>query len=141
MYRKATLGDCKGIYDLICELESKKLPYDKFTEIFEKQTEDQDYYCIVCLDDNENIVGALNLRFEEQLHHAGLIAEIMELVVAPECRKKGIGKQMLALACNIAKDQTCLQIEAASGERRVDAHRFYQREGLLNSHFKFTKIL
>ena len=27
MYRKSTLEDCRAIYQLICELEQKELPY------------------------------------------------------------------------------------------------------------------
>lgn len=50
------------------------------------------------------VIGALNMRFEAQLHHAEQIAEILEFAVAIKCRNNGIGKEMLAQSCRIAKD-------------------------------------
>lgn len=90
---------------------------------------------------NMHIRGMLNLRFEYQLHHAACIAEIMELVVAAQCRNKGIGKLMLNEACRIAKENGCIQIEVACNQLRKDTHRFYAREGMKNYHYKFSKPL
>ncbi len=140
MFRKGALDDCKIIYNLICEMECKQLPFDKFFNIYKKQVNDKYYYCLVCERDDE-VVGVLNLRFEEQLHHSEYIAEIMEFVIDPNYREKGIGKEMLAMACKIAKQFGCSQIEVASNQLRLDAHRFYLRECMQNSHFKFSKPL
>ena len=90
---------------------------------------------------NMHIRGMLNLRFEYQLHHAARIAEIMELVVAAQCRNKGAGKLMLNEACRIAKENGCIQIEVACNQLRKDTHRFYEREGMKNYHYKFSKPL
>ncbi len=95
MYRKATINDCEKVYDLICELECKKLLYDRFSAIYEKQINNERYYCLLCEQDG-HIAGLLNLRFEEQLHHSECIAEVMEFIVASSYRKCGIGKEMLA---------------------------------------------
>jgi len=140
MYRKATINDCEKVYDLICELECKKLPYDRFSAIYEKQISNERYYCLLCEQDG-HIAGLLNLRFEEQLHHSECIAEIMEFIVASSYRKCGIGKEMLARACQIAETFHCTQIELATNQLRTDAHRFYTREGMHNFHFKFSKSL
>lgn len=138
MYRKATISDCKAVYDLICDLESKKLPYDSFAEIFAEQVADNRFYCLVCERDSQ-LAGVLNLRFEGQLHHAARIAEILEFSVDASCRGLGIGKQMFAEACRIAREFGCSQIELATNQLRTDAHRFYVREGMHNFHFKFSK--
>ena len=138
MYRKATLSDCRAVYHMICELEAKILPYKEFQDIFRKQLEDSHYECIIC-EENEHIIGVLNLRYEEQLHHAGVVAEILEFVIAESYRGKGPGKEMLAYALQRAKDNECIQIEVACNQLRKDTHRFYLREGLTNSHFKFSK--
>lgn len=140
MYRKSELSDCRAVYNLICDLECKELPFDKFSEIYEEQINNKNYYCLVCEDDND-IIGVLNLRFEKQLHHSERIAEIMEFVIKSSSRKKGIGKEMLEKACEIAKNAGCVQIEAASNQLRTDTHRFYLREDMNNFHFKFSKSL
>lgn len=140
VYRKATLMDCEKVYSLICELEGRKLPFEKFREIYCKQINSKDYYCLLGERDND-ILAVLNLRFEEQLHHAECIAEIMEFAVYPACRSQGIGKQMLEKAVRIAEAYGCAQIEVACNQLRTASHRFYLREGMKNSHYKFSKRL
>ena len=140
MYRTGTIDDCKDIYELVCELESKQLSFRRFSEIYQKQIGSSCYYCVVCEHDN-HIVGFLNLRYEEQLHHANYIAEILEFVVRSSHRNSGIGKEMFAFACDQAKKFGCIQIEVACNQLRKDAHRFYERQGMRNSHFKFSKSL
>ena len=140
MYRKATLNDCEKVYHLICNMERKQLPFGRFYLIYQEQINNRHYYCLVCEYDN-NVIGVLNLRFEEQLHHSACIAEIMEFAVDEAYRKQGVGKGMLANACQIAKDFGCMQIEVACNQLRKDTHRFYLREGMHNFHFKFSKSL
>lgn len=140
MYRKATLHDCEKVYGLICEMESKQLSFNKFAAIYQKQISNRHYYCLVCDYDN-SVIGVLNLRFEEQLHHSEYIAEIMEFAIDSAYRKQGIGKEMFVKACQISKDFGCTQIEVACNQLRTDTHRFYLREGMHNFHFKFSKSL
>lgn len=140
MYRKGTFQDCEKIYDLICEMEQHPLPFNRFSEIYQDQIKDRHYYCLVY--ECENAVrGVLNLRFEAQLHHSADVAEIMEFAVDPACRGQGIGKEMYAKACELAKNFGCSQIEVACNQLREDTHRFYLREGMHPFHFKFSKPL
>ena len=140
MFRKGTINDCKEVYKLICEMEQKQLPFERFSAIYQKQINDKNFYCLVCERENR-VIGVLNLRFEEQLHHSEFIAEIMEFAVDSTCRNQGIGKEMFAKACELAKDFGCVQIEVACNQLRTDTHRFYLREGMHNFHFKFSKSL
>jgi PhnO protein len=139
-YRKSNLDDCKAIYSLICEMENKELSYDRFCAIYRDQISDSHYYCLVC-EENGMVIGVLNIRFEEQLHHTENIAEILEFAVANTSRNKGIGKEMFSQSCQIAKDYGCQQIEVACNQLRKNTHRFYIREGMQNFHFKFSKQL
>lgn len=140
MYRKATLQDCEKVYDLICDMECKQLPFDRFSAIYRDQLCNGHYNCLICECDTQ-VIGVLNLRFEEQLHHSECIAEIMEFAVDPAYRNRGIGKGMLAAACQLAQEFGCTQIEVACNQLRTDTHRFYFREGMHNFHFKFSKAL
>lgn len=140
IYRKATLEDCKKVYSLICDLEGRELPFEKFRDIYCEQLNSNCYYCLLGERDN-NILAVLNVRFEEQLHHSECIAKIIEFVVDPSCRKRGIGKQMFEKATHIAESYGCTQMEVACNQRRIDTHRFYLREGMNNSHYKFSKKL
>lgn len=140
MLRTGTLKDREAIYALICEMERKQLPFDRFSEIYREQLSDKHYNCLVC-EQNGTVIGVINLRFEKQLHHSEAIAEILEFAVHPSCRKKGIGKEMLSAACQLAKDAGCIQIEASCNTLRTNAHRFYLREGMHCFHYKFSKSL
>ena len=138
IYRKAALMDCEQVYSLVCDLEGRKLPFEPFKAIYCEQINSENHYCLLC-EENDAVLAVLNLRFERQLHHSECIAEIMEFVVDSACRGQGIGKQMLTKAVQIAKAYGCAQMEAACNQRRTDTHRFYLREGMKNSHYKFSK--
>ena len=134
------MADCESIYDLICDMENGLLSYHSFKKIYSAQLSNIQYYCLV-FEHEKRVIGVLNLRFEEQLHHAGSIAEIMEFAVESNFRNMGIGKSMLEEACRIAKERGCLQIEVACNQLREKTHRFYFREGMHNFHYKFSKSL
>ena len=140
IYRKATICDCTDIYDLICDMERKELPFDRFQKIYCNQLTDEHYYCLV-YEQEDSIIAVLNLRFEEQLHHSDNIAEIMEFAVRESNRNQGIGKDMLREACRIAREHGCIQIEVACNQLRENTHRFYLREGMHNFHYKFSRSL
>lgn len=138
--REATAADLEPIYALICELEQCELSHAGFDHAFTLQREDPRYRCLIA-EEGGNAVGVLNMRMEWQLHHAARIAEVMELVVSPEARGKGIGRQLLDAARAIAQARGCVQIELVSNRRRLDAHRFYVREQMTQSHIGFTQPL
>lgn len=138
IYRKNQAGDVDAVYRLICQLEQATLPYEAFRSIYLQQLESAHDYSIICEQDQQ-VVGFLHLRLEDQLHHAGKIAEIMELVVDDDVRRQGIGKELLNRADIAAQKHGCMQIEASSHERRRDAHRFYEQNGFQSHHKKFTK--
>ncbi len=140
MICKAEKEDVKRVYELICDMEQSALPYEQFQRIFLTQLEDEAYYCLVCRREGE-LVAVLNLRFEEQLHHAGKIAEIMELAVDRRYRNRGLGRELLERACALAKERRCMQIELACNQLRRDAHRFYLRQGMSCYHYKFSRSL
>ena len=140
MLRKSEEKDCKAIYDLICDMENKELPYADFEEIYRKQLQREDLYCLIREEDGK-VTAMLNLRFEEQLHHCEKIAEIMEFVVDAACRNAGVGKEVLWEACRVALEHGCAQVEVACNQLRKDTHRFYEREGMHNFHYKFSKRL
>ncbi len=140
MFCKAEAKDTRRVYELICDMEQKELPFGGFEKIFGEQLENEDYYCLVFRREGETI-AMLNLRFESQLHHAGAVAEIMEFAVDERYRNRGLGREMLARAVELARERGCMQIEVACNQLRKDTHRFYLREGMHNFHYKFSKAL
>lgn len=140
MIRRAVPTDLEAIYSLICELEDTALPRMAFGNIYIEQLNNKNYVCLVYEEDGK-VTGVLNMRYEYQLHHAERISEITEFIIEEAYRDKGIGRQLYEYACLEAVKCGCAQIEAASNLKRLDAHRFYLRVGMIKSHYKFTKPL
>lgn len=136
-FRGAVPADAGAVYELICDMESSRLPREEFERIFALQLAGENYLCLIAELGGET-VGALNMRFEYQLHHAARIAEVMELSVAPAHRGRRIGAKLLAAARSSARENGCVQIELACNRLRTDAHRFYEREGMRPFHYKFS---
>ncbi len=59
----------------------------------------------------------------------GLRCWVEDLAVDPAQRRRGIGAALLAAARRWAAESGASHLELDSGEARVDAHRFYEREG------------
>lgn len=140
MIRLAVSADQPEIYSLICALEETSFPQEMFAWGFYTMLSSASHLLLVAEKEGQ-IVGLLHLRMEFQLHHCGTVAEIMELIVSHEVRSKGIGAALLKAAREQAIQHHCIQFEVTSNQKRKQAHRFYQREGLEQTHIKLTEAL
>lgn len=143
LVREARPGDERALHALICALEEREFPFEPFCTRLRAQAADGRHTCLVYEDagDAGRVVGMLNMRIEPQLHHELPTAEILELVVDASQRGRGVGALLFAAARERASEAGCEQLELASNARRVDAHRFYEREGMDKSHVHFTMPL
>lgn len=87
------------------------------------------------------VVGLISLHFIPQLALAGEFCRVGYLCVADRARGSGIGAQLLAFAEAQARLRGCDRMELHSHARRVDAHRFYAREGFVESPKYLVKML
>lgn len=140
MIRLAVSSDQPEIYSLICALEETSFPQEMFAWGFYTMLSSASHLLLVAEEEGQ-IIGLLHLRMEFQLHHCGTVAEIMELIVSREVRSKGIGAALLKAAREQAIQHHCIQFEVTSNQKRKQAHRFYQREGLEQTHIKLTEAL
>lgn len=141
MLRRAVFEDWTAAYALICDMEQSTLDEAAFRAVFKEQQESPAYCPLVYETAGDGVIGFLNLRMESQLHHCGRIAEVMELAVAAGRRSMGVGAELFREACRVAKESGCTQIEVCCNQLRLDAHRFYEREGMKKYHFKLTMNL
>ena len=144
MIRYATQEDVRRIWELICTLEERELDYLGFCSAYAEQQDDGRHIAFVWTDGaahSDRILALLNMRMEQQLHHAGRIAEVQELVVSPKLRGQGVGKQLLDRAVDEARRAGCLRLELVTNQRRLGAHRFYEREGMAQTHYGYTMDL
>ena len=140
MIRIAQKNDWYDCYGLICVLENETLDEDVFHKIFLNQQKDENMCCLL-YEEGGRIMAMCNIRFDVPLHHCSAVAEIIEFVVLKEHRGKGIGEKMFKAACVLAKKRGCEQIELVTNQRRKKAHRFYERMGMIQSHYGYARLL
>jgi GNAT superfamily N-acetyltransferase len=68
----------------------------------------------------------------------GTVLYVDDLVTAAEHRSKGYGKALLDWLLAEAKQEQCQYLELDSGVKRLDAHRFYETNGLGKTAFHFS---
>ncbi len=104
--------------------------YDAYEEI----AADPNNRLLVAEIDGE-IVGTMQLSFLRMLSRKGSMrAEVEAVRIASHLRGKGIGRQMMVLAIDIARARGCVLMQLASNNSRVAAHRFYAQLGFVASH-------
>ena len=138
MIRVADRGDVEAVYRLIRQLSHHDFTKEQFENCFFDTIEEGR----VLVYETENLVcGCLVFAIHYPLQFSRKTAEIVNLIVDENSRNCGIGKRLIDSFERIAIENDCVRIDVASANRRKDAHRFYEREGFLFTHHKFTKEL
>ncbi|ODS82385.1 MAG: hypothetical protein ABS46_09115 [Cytophagaceae bacterium SCN 52-12] len=138
--RRALPEDEEVFYRLNCGLSEKELSRHGFSAAFRENIALPNA-CYLAADKNGEIIGMGSCHVQRHLHHAAPVAEILELYVVPGHRSTGAGAVLLESLTEFAKSKNAVQLELSTHKRRVDAHRFYAREGFEYSHFKWVKVL
>jgi GNAT superfamily N-acetyltransferase len=86
------------------------------------------------------VVGVLSFHLTPMLHAPGKLGRITSLVVSETYRGQGIGSRLVQEAEAWAWSKGCTKIEVTSGDRRLDAHRFYERRGYQCNERRFLKV-
>lgn len=79
--------------------------------------------------DDDGIRAVAGIRMGDWLP-TGKYLEVEDLVTAESARSKGYGKALLHWLFDYAKQNGCEIVKLVSATHRVDAHRFYEREGM-----------
>jgi GNAT superfamily N-acetyltransferase len=90
---------------------------------------------------DEALVGVMSLHFIPQLALAGDICRISYFCVAQSGRGLGTGALLESQAVTVARQRGCDRMELHCNAHRVDAHRFYYRQGYVDSPKYLLKTL
>ena len=116
------------------------LDRESFHDVFIQNLRDDTVLYYVAESDGY-VVGFASLHILPQLHHAGLVGEILELIVQEPLRGRGIGAQLVLRLEQEAKKRGCVSVEVTTKKSRVEAQRFYEHMGFTRTHENFTKNL
>lgn len=97
--------------------------------------------CLLVAVDGERVVGVISLHFMAQLALAGDFCRIGYLCVDESARGAGVGALLEERAVALARARGCDRVELHCHERRTGAHRFYARQGYVESPKYFVKPL
>lgn len=129
--RSATLADHSAISNLLTQLGYPGTE-DFLPENLERMLNQASSQVLVYEDDGE-IAGFIAIDFLTQLVVKGDFIRISCFSVDENIRGKGIGKALEDYITELGKDRNCDRIEVHCHSRRIDAHRFYYRQGYSES--------
>ena len=88
---------------------------------------------LLVAEDNGVVIAFIAINFITQLGLEGDFARISYFAVSDEYRSKGIGRELEARCEALARERNCDRIEVHCSDYRTDAHRFYARQGYVES--------
>ena len=139
MIRQASVADADVIVHLLEQLgyaDTRAFMHVRIQELLKNPDA-----LLFCYESAGKIVALLSLHVIPQIALLGSFLRISYFVVDEKARSLKIGAELEAYATRIAKEKGCDRIEVHCHERRKDAHRFYERQGFVESPKYFVKHL
>ncbi len=96
---------------------------------------------LLVYEEDKGVIALISIHFIPQLAVKGDFARISYFTVDTNIRSKGIGFKIEEYCTNLAKKRNCDRIEVHCHSRRIDAHRFYIRQGFTEFPKYFVKML
>jgi GNAT superfamily N-acetyltransferase len=95
-------------------------------------------YRLAYVHEQESVVAVAGFRVGKNLAWGDFLY-VDDLVTHSGHRSKGYGAKLFSWLQEQAAKMGCQQIHLDSGAQRKDAHRFYEREGMLLASFHFVE--
>jgi len=147
LIREATEKDVPKILDIYAQpsFDNKKvLDAKSALEIFDS-FKIYPYYKIFVAHDassSSDLIGTFAFLYMHNMGHMGSPSAIIEdVVVAQSHQGKGIGKQMMLEAMELAKEMGCYKMFLSSNIKRKKAHSFYESLGFEQHGHSFRIVL
>jgi N-acetylglutamate synthase-like GNAT family acetyltransferase len=137
--RKAKDEDWKALSELLNQLgypDTETFIKGKIEKLLIHPDEE-----LLIYEEDEKVIAFISLHFIPQLAVKGDFARISYFAVNTTIRSKGIGRKIEEYCTDLAKKRNCDRIEVHCHSRRVDAHRFYTRQGFTESPKYFMKMM
>lgn len=140
IFREFDRDDICGICELInCELGYSVSVDDLALRI--KQMLYDRHYCIFVAENNNEVIAFIGMYIGLAFEYSGKIARIIALAVKKEYQRKGIGAKLLQTAESYLKENYVELIAVNSGLHRIEAHRFYEKQGFYKKGYRFAKAV
>ena len=141
-FRKAKKDDVPEIVKMIANDELGKLREDyqeplpeKYYQAFENIDSDINQELIVIENEENEVIGTLQLTFIQYLtYQGGIRAQIEAVRIREDQRGKGIGEKLFKWAINRSKEKGAHLLQLTTDKKRPEALKFYEKLGFTASH-------
>ena len=142
IFRQATKEDLSSIVQLLSDdkLGQSREKYEvplpmEYVQAFERIASDANQELIVMVNEEEAVVGTLQLSFIPYLtYRGGIRAQVEAVRIRKDFRGRGLGQQMIEWAIQRSKERHAHLLQLTTDKKRPEALRFYQRLGFISSH-------
>jgi len=137
--REASKDDASAIALLLGQLgypRSVSFVEDKVSTLSHNESDS-----VVVAELRGEVVAVAHLHLASLFHESGHLGRVTAIVVTENCRRMGIGRELMATLEVAAERAGCTKIEVTSGLKRDSAHAFYARLGYCEKPKRFLKLL
>ena len=129
--------EIKACYPVMQQLRPA---YSEVTFLAQIKKQIQAGYHLAYLSEGRHVWALAGYRYSECLAW-GTFLYVDDLITDSEQRSKGYGKLLLEWLIQQAKSHKCAQLHLDSGVQRLDAHRFYEAQGMVKTGYHYAMEL
>ena len=129
-YTLAKREDLLKIIKLYDQLVSsnEKISMDKINKVWDSIEKNNIKYFLA--KENNEVIGTCYIAIIPNLTRTGQsIGYVENVIIDEKHRKKGIGRKLMEMAINYAKEENCYKVVLQSRMDRKEAHKFYESIG------------
>ena len=139
LIRNTSSDDADVVMGLLKQLwPGRDINEEKMKETFLDSLKRPEYYNF-CAEVSGKVAAFCAGMSLNSLYNHGRICYLTTLIVDSEFRGCRIGSKMIERLKQYSLDNDCLAIELDTALYRVDAHRFYEREGFVKRAFVYSQ--
>lgn len=135
--RHANVDDAETISDLMFELGYAVTVAQIRQQLLDFCERPGEAVLVALADDK--LIGCISLHVLPMFHLAKKLGRITAFVITATARGSGVGTQLLSAAHAWFVAAGCTKFELTSADRRVDAHRFYERHGYARDGLRLSR--
>lgn len=141
-FRKAKKQDLPKIIEMLAHDKLGQLREDfqnplpaKYDQAFENIDQDKNQELMVIQNNDNQIIGTLQLSFIQYLtYQGGIRAQIEAVRIREDQRGKGLGEQLFQWAIKRSKERGAHLLQLTTDKKRPEAINFYKKLGFINTH-------
>lgn len=127
--KEITAEHLDALSDLYVELVERRSDPDRLKQVWRQIEGDRRYIVLGAFVDGELLGSVMGIECYDLIGDCRPFMVIENVVVSARARRQGLGRQLMTAMEEKARERNCLYMILVSGERRKEAHIFYDSLG------------